>query len=229
MLSFQEYLTERFGWTLKYHKRLNPKLWSKGSLKSGFRDKMLNLAYEFTSFSGVDKSRIKDIVMTGGNVNYNYTKFSDIDIHILCDLDNLDSNKIYDKKVEWTKTHNDEVQSYPLEFYVGNAKDKFPLGQGFYSLLDDKWVIEPQHLDHVESLGDPFVAKKIEHEIKYLKYLIKSGTKEQIETWKEKMHFRRQSGLEKGGEFSVENVLYKEIRNKGWLDKLNDKYQQLKS
>jgi hypothetical protein len=37
----------------------------------------------------------------------------------------------------------------------------------------------------------------------------------------------RSAGLEKGGEFSFENVMYKELRNRSWVDKLNHRLDEL--
>jgi aminoglycoside phosphotransferase (APT) family kinase protein len=37
----------------------------------------------------------------------------------------------------------------------------------------------------------------------------------------------RGAGLQHGGEFSVENVLYKDRRNRGLLDKLNAKIHKV--
>lgn len=210
--------------TLKYHGRLNPKLWKGDQLREGFAEILVKKAYEFASYSGVSKSRIKDIVITGGNVNYNYTKFSDIDIHLMCDLSGLDSDKLYDKKVTWTNSHKQlKIAGYPMEFYCADNKEHFPNGQGVYSIMFNKWLIVPKHLDHVDVLHDPKVIEKVNHYVKYIKQLIKSGTEKEIKDFKEKLHNMRSSGLHHGGEFSVENVLYKDLRNRGLLDKLNKK------
>lgn len=226
MLSFTSYLEEKFRLTLKYHSRLNPKLWTKDQLKPGIAPELLKLSWEFAKFSGIAKNKVKDIIITGGNVNYNYTKFSDIDIHLICDLTGMDSDKIYDKKVEWNKKMSEKIGGYPLEFYAADD-DTVPSGQGVYSILLNKWVMVPKHLDHVGVLTDPFVADKIQHEIKYVKQIIKSGSKEDILRFKEKMWRGRTAGLQREGEFSVENVIYKDLRNRGLIDKLNKKLQDI--
>jgi hypothetical protein len=226
MKSYTEFLEESLikQLTLKYHNRLNPKIWKGDQLRDGFAEKLVEKAYEFASYSGVSKGRIKDIVITGGNVNYNYTKFSDIDVHLMCDVSGLDSDKLYEKKVSWTASHkNLKVAGYPIEFYAANDKDHFPNGQGVYSILENKWLIVPKHLDHVDVLRDPKVIDKINYYVKYIRTLLKSGTEAEIKAFKDKLHTMRGSGLHHGGEFSVENVVYKDLRNRGLLDKLNAK------
>ena len=38
---------------------------------------------------------------------------------------------------------------------------------------------------------------------------------------KEQIRKMRAAGVQKGGEFSIENLVFKELRNKGYLDKLS--------
>ena len=84
-------------------------------------------------------------------------------------------------------------------------------------------MIVPKHLDHVDTLNDPKTQDKIEHAIKYIKWLLKEGTLEEIEEYREKLHTGRAAGLHDAGEFSIENVMYKDLRNRGLLDKLKDR------
>jgi hypothetical protein len=39
---------------------------------------------------------------------------------------------------------------------------------------------------------------------------------------KEKFRTMRSAGLKKAGEYSIENLVFKELRNRGYLDKVND-------
>lgn len=64
---------------------------------------------------------------------------------------------------------------------------------------------------------------KLEYEIKTIKKLIKSGSLKDIKDYKDKLWRMRTSGLNKEGEFSIENILYKELRNRKLLDKLNER------
>ena len=229
MLSFSEFLVEKFSLTLKYHPTLNKKIWKNDKLKDGIKETLLEYAYKFAEFSNVPLNRIIDIVMTGGNCNYNYTKYSDIDVHLICHVSDMDSDKLYSNKVQWTNLHKElKLEGYPLEFYIESADNSKPKGQGVYSLLHDKWVSIPKHLDSVEVLTDPKVAEKIKGYITYIKkWLLKHGNEEQILDFKEKMWRGRSAGLEKGGEFSVENVVYKDLRNRGLIDALNTRLKEL--
>ena len=228
MKTFSQYLSEKFQLTIKYHPTLNKKLWESSELKSTIAPYLIENAKKFASFSGVPSTLINDIVMTGGNCNYNYTKFSDIDVHIMCNETDLDTTELFTKKSEWTKKHPElKIEGYPVEYYIQDEKEHFPGGQGVYSLLHDKWVIAPKHLDHIEVLNDPKVIDKIQFYIQTAKDLIKNGTEEAIMAFKTKLWRMRSAGLEGAGEFSVENVLYKDLRNRGYIDKLNSKLDKL--
>lgn len=220
VISFKDFLKENL--TLQYHNKLNPKLWKKDQLKQGIAEHLLELAFAYASFSHMPRHRIKDIVITGGNVNFNYTKLSDIDVHLLCDTGGFSSDDLFEKKREWTHQHNDIVAGYPVELFCVDYTEVVPKGQGVYSILNNRWVIVPKHLDDVSVLKDPFVEHKIKQKIKYIKHLIKSGTTEEIEKFKTQLHNGRAEGLHSVGEFSIENVIYKDLRNRGWLDKLNN-------
>jgi len=46
-----------------------------------------------------------------------------------------------------------------------------------------------------------------------------------VKHFKEKMRDMRGAAIKRGGEFSFENLVFKELRNQGYLDKLSD-YQK---
>lgn len=229
MHSFAEYITE-FKLTLKYHKILNPEIWYEDKLEEKDIKFILSHAYDFVKYSGVNKKHIKDIVFTGSSANFNYTKYSDIDIHIMVDGIDAKSDALYDKKVKWTQNHKSlKLGKYPLEFYIQDNHEHFPAGQGVYSLLKNKWLVRPKHLSNVNKiLKDPKTITKIEHNIKYIKTLIENGTKDNIEKYKDKLYNMRSSGLRSEGEFSIENIVYKELRNRSYIEKLNNRLDILK-
>ena len=229
MHKFARYL-EELRLTLKYHSKLNPAIWRKGAfLSDDDTDYLLSKAWEFVKFSGVSKDRVSDIVFTGSNANFNYTKFSDVDLHIMCDEHGFDSQKLYEKKVEWTVEHQGlKLGRYPIEMYIQDKDERWPKGQGVYSLMQRKWLVEPIHLGHIDVLDDLNTEQKVDFEIKFIKDLLKVKRIEPILEYKERLWKLRSAGLERGGEFSVENVVYKDLRNRGLIEKLNKHLHELK-
>jgi hypothetical protein len=78
MLSFAEFLSEDL--TLRYHNTLNQKLFDGETLKPEVRITLINIAKAWQKSAMIPDSIVKDIIFTGGNANFNYTKYSDIDV-----------------------------------------------------------------------------------------------------------------------------------------------------
>lgn len=230
MFSFIDFIKEEFKLTLKYHGNLNPKIWKGGKLDPTLSVAIKVKAYEFAHFSGINRGKIKDIVFTGSNANFNYTRYSDIDIHIITDESGLDPNVLYDKKVDWTLKHpNLKVAGYPIEFFAQDKNEHFPEGQGVYSIVQRSWLNQPKHLQDISVLKDPKVIDKVKFYIRYIRteLLGPNGTADMINAFKSKMQKARTAGLQTNGEFSIENIIYKDLRNRGLIDKLNAKLHKM--
>jgi len=215
--------------TLKYHDQLNSKIWSGKKLKAEVREHLLKIAEQWRQSAKIPKNAIKDILLTGGNANYNYTKFSDLDVHLLvdkkliadCESKILD-DYLKDKKAMWTLNHDIKVYGFPVELYAQDISEKTPSNQGVFSLRDDKWISEPQK-EKVD-LTDPALKRKVSA----LKHTIdlfiqqKSEDVEKMNAFKERLRNMRSAAIQKGGEFSLENLAFKELRNIGYLDKFSN-------
>jgi hypothetical protein len=217
--------------SLQYHNKLNPKLWIGNKLKPEVRKTLIKFAYAWAEFANIKKNLIKDIIMTGGNSNYNYTSKSDIDVHIVVDKNKLGANRpmvddyLQSKKMLWTLTHDVKVYGYSLEPYAQDQNEKFPVGQGTYSLLKNEWLQEPKHGSYNFN-KDQHLKNKVLYYMKMIDHMISSKMGIDVfDKLKNKLKNMRSSGIEKGGEFSFENLVFKELRNKGYLNKM-DKYEK---
>ena len=99
----------------------------------------------WATFANIPESAIRDIIFTGGNANYNYTKHSDIDLHLLVDKEKIDCQELLDdylqsKKQLWALTHDITVKGQPVELYAQDFRDPFRKGQGIYSLQLNRWL-----------------------------------------------------------------------------------------
>ena len=57
------------------------------------REKLLHIANEFIDYLGIDFV-IHDLWLTGSLANYNWSKFSDIDLHIVVDFSQFDEEHL---------------------------------------------------------------------------------------------------------------------------------------
>lgn len=214
---------------LQYHKELNSKLWKGEQLLPEVRQKLLQFAKTWQQFADIPDDVVTDIIMTGGNANFNYTPQSDIDVHIIIDKNKMPEkgkyvdDDLYSKKVIWSLTHDVKVLGYPLEPYAQDKDEVFPKGQGVFSLMNNKWVVKPVY-KNLDFQSDDHLKRKVQHYIKMISHMVQSKMSlSAFQALKSKLTKMRTAGLTKGGEFSFENLVFKELRNQGVVDKL-DKY-----
>jgi hypothetical protein len=217
--------------SLEYHDELNPKLWDGFKLKSEIREKLLQFANTWADFAKIPQSMIEDIIMLGGNANYNYTRKSDIDVHIIIDRYKLSGSRefideyLQDKKVLWTLTHNIKILGYSIEPYAQDSHAAYPTNQGVYSLKNDEWIRVPPKGEYNFST-DPALKKKVLFYVRLVNDMIKSKMDvSAFNDLKRKFYEMRGAAIAKGGEFSFENLVFKELRNRGIFDKMN-KYEK---
>jgi hypothetical protein len=228
-MKFKDFISKKL--KLQTHKELNPKLWKDNELNDKVRRRLINLGMYFVLWCDFDQKDIIDITLTGANANYNYTDLSDLDVHVIMDKEKMDCEKfideyILDKKNLWSLKHDIKVEGYPVELFVQGDKDPTPAGQGVYSLFDKKWIKKPEYQEI--DTNNVYFKKKLFSLIKQIEFFTEHDIDdlEKMEAFKEKLRKMRSSGLKKEGEYSMENLLYKELRNEGYLDKFNDHYQK---
>lgn len=131
-------------------KHLNPKFWDNGHLDTRIRLKLLDIADDFFESLDVDWVEPEDVIMTGSLANYNWNqKYSDIDLHILVDYEDVDERtdfvkEYFDmKKNQWNQKHAGlKIFGFPVEVYVQDVNEPHA-SSGVYSVDKDKWLTEP--------------------------------------------------------------------------------------
>jgi hypothetical protein len=215
-------LTEEL--TLQYHDTLNPKLWDGDTLKSEVRNKLLMIAHSWAGFANIKSDAIVDIILVGGNANYNYTDFSDVDLHIVIDTDKMSNCKLLDdylkdKKQLWGLVHNITIYGHDVELYAQDKSVAYTLGQGVYSIKKGEWLVKPEK--EYPNLKDPAITSKVDQYKQKINTLIDSNADDSaFESLKTKFREMRTAGLKRAGEFSTENLVFKELRNQGDLDRM---------
>jgi hypothetical protein len=229
MKPFLKYLTEE-DLTLEYHDTLNPKIWDGDELKSEVQAKLLQIAKKWATFAKIPDFAVTDIILVGGNANYNWTKFSDLDLHVvvnredLADCPDLLDDYLQNKKQLWALVHDITIYGHDVELYAQDKETPYPKKQGVYSVKDKKWIAQPKH-EAVDFRG-PVLLAKVKQYTERIDTLISTNAEdESFSKLKEKFKNMRSSGLKKIGEFSLENLIFKELRNRGVIDRMT-KYLQ---
>ena len=214
---------------------LNKKLFAQDDqLKEKVRNKMLEIVDEFLADLANQNIKIKvdDILLIGSNASYNYTKNSDIDLHILANTKAVEyppelGNALYSAyRSLFNKKLDIAFYDIPLEIFV-EIEDSPRTSNGVYSVKKDKWIKKPvleeipeydkKALNELVTVWETKCKELIE-DIKKDKLKDESKVVNLLAEIYEKL---RKKGVAKS-EYSLENLAFKELRNKGYLDKLKD-------
>ena len=211
---------------------LTPEVWQNNQLKAEVLGVLRDISKDF--FDGLELGQIdiKDIILTGSLANYNWSEYSDIDLHILIDFAQVDENVklVKDffgaKKSVWNSTHDILVMGYEVEIYVQDINEPHK-ASGQYSIMNDSWNVEPSKVNPVIDWNS--ISLKYESfrdQIARIAEIHDDGHYEQANTMAIRLQDRlrkfRKSGLETGGEFSVENLTFKVLRRSGAIGELID-------
>ena len=207
------------------NKRLNPRIWDDDSLDLEVEAKLMDIAEAFVEFVGVDLD-IVDYTITGSNANYTWTKHSDLDLHIIVKgSPSDDERELYSaKKALWSEQHTITIKGLPVECYV-QGEDEPHHSTGVYSISKSKWLVEPKKVK--PEVDDAAVEAKKDGIMKAIEEAMVSKDLEKLRAVKEKITTMRKAGLERAGEWSVENLVFKILRNLGLIDEITDKIREL--
>jgi len=214
---------------------LNREFWGREDLlDQKIKEKLSQIAKDFMERSEVSNVPIKDMTFTGSLANYNYSKYSDIDLHIIIDFDDVDENsdlvkEFFDfKRALWNQNHKILMNGYEVEIYVQDVKEPH-VSTGVYSVLDDKWLTKPDReetdidYDNIKKKSKSLIDEIDDIErIEEIDVGVLEKKLNKINRLKEKIRKFRKIGLETDGEYSIENLAFKVLRRNGYLKKLSD-------
>ncbi|MCK9445757.1 hypothetical protein M0Q50_02565 [bacterium] len=224
-----------------YNKELCPIFWDNFKFNERIREKLITIAMDFFKELELKNVDIKDIRLVGSLANFNWTKYSDLDVHIVVDYTEINkdvelvSSYLKDKKSLNDILHNITIQDFEVEVYVEDINDA-PHSLGVYSLLKNGWLKIPVYSQ--PEIDYDLIDKKVEEfeeQIDKIESLSKGKISPEDSTtyynfmklYKKKIMKIRQESLEKDGELSTGNLIYKRLRNDGYLDKVFDLINKL--
>jgi len=205
---------------------LNPKIWENPEnpddavMKPKVRKALLLIAEKFIDYLG-DEVFVEDIHLTGSLANYNWSEFSDFDLHVIVDLQQYENqSELYKelfnlKKQVFNDKHDIRIFGYDVELYAQDAEETH-YSSGVYSVMNGEWISEPKKFKN--KIDRELLKKKIESWSEKIDTAISEG--KDLEKIKEKLKDYRKSGLEKDGEMSYENLVFKFLRRSGHIEKL---------
>lgn len=208
--------------SIKYQSHLNPAVWTGGELRPEVRSRLLEIALIFIKYLDIPNFRVEDVVLTGSLANFNYTQYSDFDLHVITrysDLqcDDLAAALYRAKKQIWNDRHNIVIRGHDVELYVEDTEQS-PVAAGAFSLLQNSWIKTPDNDPPDIDRGS--VKAKVGDLTTQIDAVTSEGDVDDMQRLVDKLGHMRRNGLDTGGEFSVENLAFKVLRNTGYLKHL---------
>lgn len=207
------------------NRELNPKIWQGGRLDGRVRLKLLEIARAFVDFVGIDLD-VEDYTITGSNANYTWTDYSDLDLHVIITGEPSDEQRelFTAKKALWAEQHDITIKGLPVECYVQGSSEPHH-STGVYSLTSNKWLVEPKKVK--PSVDDAAIEAKKDAVLAQIEQALLSKDLDKLRSVKDKITTMRRAGLDRAGEWSVENLVFKILRNLGLIDQITDKIREL--
>ena len=127
------------------------------------------------------------------------------------------------KKQVFNDKHDIKIFGYDVELYAQDSVEPH-FATGVYSVMDNEWVTKPKKLEN--EIDKSVLEKKIKNWTEKIDKVIETDEPEDdkklIDSIKDKLKDYRKSGLEKEGELSYENLVFKFLRRSGHIQKLFD-------
>lgn len=222
---------------VELHDCLNIKIWDEeNNLRPIVRDRLLQITKQYAEDSEVlNYNDILDAEIVGSNASYNYTSQSDLDLHLVVNMENLSCDPALfqlacnAEKINFNKYYDIKVKGIDVELYVEDVKS-CTASNGIYSVFKDEWIKFPAKIE-VPSFEDNAGYNTLlsEYKTKAEALLEPDTSAEDIDNYINSLYTLRRSGIMTDGEFSQGNFIFKEIRNLGLLDALKDMLKDIRS
>ena len=229
--SLREQISQQALRSFEVNDTLEPEVWEDNKIKPEVREALLKIVKDFLIDLPFDLD-VEDVTLTGSLANYNWSRYSDVDLHILVDFTKVDENQelvaqfFRNLQTNWNNTHDIDMSDYEVEIYFQDTNEPH-LSTGIYSIQNDEWLTEPKPV--AASIDYANIEKKatdISDRITDIQRMLDDGEEDKvldsIDRLKAKIRNMRKTGLEGAGQFSVENLAFKVLRRSEELKRLSD-------
>jgi len=205
-----------------YNDILNPAIWDNNKLNPEIKEKLLQIGKDFYADTETD-APLKDILFVGSLANYNWSDTSDFDVHVVIDFKDVDGNvELVEKlvnalKSKWNDDHDIHVKQHNVEVYIQDVT-KENRSTGVYSLMQDKWLSEPKK-ENIE-IDKEKIQEKYNDFVRKINSALKAQDIDKLKSIVKDVYDMRQAGLDKSGELSTENLVFKILRNRNYIENL---------
>jgi len=211
------------------HEVLNPKLWdSNMNLLPEVKEKIEKIVKTFNEYLNQWKKdihfQVLDVNLVGSNASFNYSDQSDLDVSVVISFDSLGTtDEIADdyfhcKKNDFNETYHPTIRGIPVELYVSDVKSA-NISNGVFSVTYNKWIKKPAKIDPPKNVDVSEYTDEVEAAINKT---IETNDLEKLNKLMSSIYLMRRNSLIVNGEYGRGNLIYKDLRNRGALDKIHD-------
>ena len=217
--------------SFEVHDTFDPEIWDGETLNPEVSAALLKIAKDFLIDLPFDISP-KDITLTGSLANYNWSKYSDIDLHIIVDFTEVDENielvREFFRQLQtnWNNRHDIIMKGYEVEIYFQDSNEPH-ISTGVYSVQNNEWFVKPTpesvsiDYENIKKKAQD-MSDRIDHIQKMMADEEGDAVLDAIDRLKAKIRNMRKTGLEGAGQYSVENLAFKVLRRSEELGRLSD-------
>lgn len=228
---------------------LNTKLFNvadeKLRLHTDVRNKLIDIANAFLGDLREQSVNIypADIRLVGSNAGFDYTQYSDIDLHLVMDFSlyaddmSLIQSTLNIFRMKFNGQYDITVKGINVELYAEDIHSG-TVSNGIYSILQNRWIKFPQEEPCLEELITDDIKQRAQLWVELIQKALDSDANdiskasyylEECEHLLNRLYMMRKNGLEVSGRLSEGNLIFKTVRNSGMLDALKRKRDEFKS
>lgn len=206
-------IANEFADPIELHSTLNPKLWDSEHLNPDVKKALMRIAEDFKQYIGIP-FRVVDVQVAGGNANYTYTNFSDLDLHLVADFTSVrcdrEAAELFDsKRLLYKEQYDVNVNGVPVELYIEDMDH--PAVSSSYSIIHNKWIRTPKK--EVAEIDREELARMTSIWHTVIQHAVKTADRQNLSSVLKLLRKYRKLGLVRSGEFGVPNLVYKSLRN----------------
>lgn len=209
--------------------KLNPKIWNDFKLKEDVEKKLLEIVKEFISYVSVPIN-VVDVQIVGSNASFNYKDDSDLDVHIVANLEceKCDSSILMtlynEEKSKFNEKYDIKIHGIDVELYVEDVRSG-AISNGIYSLLRREWVKVPQQIEEKEV----DVSKEVYVWKNKINKAIEDNSINDVKKLLNTIYLVRKNSIAVDGEYGKGNLIFKGVRSLGLIDRLKNASTALRS
>ena len=213
---------------LENHDTLNPSIWDGDKLKPDVKQAIDEIVKQYVEDSEIlSISDVIDVELLGSNASYNYTDRSDLDIHLVVNMESLSTDPSMvqiacnAERSIFNKSYDISIKGVEVELYVEDVKSS-TASNGIFSVTNNEWIKVPERSDIPDFNEDDEYLNLLDAWMVRAKKVSTSTSKLEVQSFINELYNLRRLSIMTGGEYSHGNLVFKEVRNAGLLQELKE-------